>query len=380
MKPWIKWTAIGLVIAILAGGTVRTLSARKDKAAALEAQQTAQQTHVSIDLVSSDMMTAIQRELPLNVAISGTVSAVDTATIKAKVAGELQGLKVREGDPVRAGQVLGQIDPTEPDARLRQARQQAQAAKAQVDIAQRTHDNNQALVAQGFISSTALNVSQANLAAALATYAAAQSAADVSAKTVNDAVLRSPIDGFVSQRLAQSGERLGIDAHVLEVVNLSRLEMQAELTVGDAQQVKVGQTAQLRIQGLAEPVAARVARINPSASVGSRAVVIYLAITPGSALRHGLFAEGLLATGTVTTLAVPLSAVRTDKPKPYVQVVQGDVVQHVTVALGARSEVDGQTLVGVTGLAPGATVLAGTVGVLREGTRVKMAAAAQGAV
>lgn len=380
MKPWIKWTAIGLVIAILAGGTVRTLSARKDKAAALEAQQTAQQTQVSIDLVSSDMMTATQRELPLNVAISGTVSAVDTATIKAKVAGELQGLKVREGDPVRAGQVLGQIDPTEPDARLRQARQQAQAAKAQVDIAQRTHDNNQALVAQGFISSTALNVSQANLASALATYAAAQSAADVSAKTVNDAVLRSPIDGFVSQRLAQSGERLGVDAHVLEVVNLSRLEMQAELTVGEAQQVKVGQTAQLRIQGLAEPVAARVARINPSASVGSRAVVIYLAIAPGSALRHGLFAEGLLATGTVTTLAVPLSAVRTDKPQPYVQVVQGDVVQHVTVALGARSEVDGQTLVGVTGLAQGATVLAGTVGVLREGTRVKMAAAAQGAV
>lgn len=380
MKPWIKWTAIGLVIAILAGGTVRTLSARKDKAAALEAQQTAQQTQVSIDLVSSDMMTATQRELPLNVAISGTVSAVDTATIKAKVAGELQGLKVREGDAVRAGQVLGQIDPTEPDARLRQARQQAQAAKAQVDIAQRTHDNNQALVAQGFISSTALNVSQANLAAALATYAAAQSAADVSAKTVNDAVLRSPIDGFVSQRLAQSGERLGIDAHVLEVVNLNRLEMQAELTVGEAQQVKVGQTAQLRIQGLAEPVAARVARINPSASVGSRAVVIYLAIAPGSALRHGLFAEGLLATGTVTTLAVPLSAVRTDKPQPYVQVVQGDVVQHVTVALGARSEVDGQTLVGVTGLTPGATVLAGTVGVLREGTRVKMAAAAQGAV
>ena len=69
MKPWIKWTAIGLVIAILAGGTVRTLSARKDKAAALEAQQTAQQTQVSIDLVSSDVMTATQRELPLNVAI-----------------------------------------------------------------------------------------------------------------------------------------------------------------------------------------------------------------------------------------------------------------------------------------------------------------------
>jgi len=379
MKPWIKWTALGLVIAILAGGTVRTLSARKNKQAALEAQQLAQQTQVTVDLVSTDLLTATQRALPLNVAISGTVSAVNTAMIKARVAGELQGLKVREGDRVKAGQVLGQIDPTEPDARLRQTRQQAQAAKAQVDIAQRTHDNNQALVAQGFISSTALSVSQANLAAAQATFAAAQSAADVSAKSVSDTVLRSPIDGWVSQRLAQPGERLGIDAKVLEVVDLSRLEMQAELSVGDAQQVKVGQSAQLRVDGLPEPVAASVARINPSASVGSRAVVVYLAVAPGSALRHGLFAQGLLATGTLTTLAIPLSAVRTDKPKPYVQVVQSGKVEHTTVALGARSEVDGQTLVGISGVPEGATVLSGTVGVLREGTQVKVPAPAQGA-
>lgn len=377
MKPWIKWTAAGLVIAILAGGTVRTLSARKDTQAALEAQQLAQATQISIDLVPSDLFTASQRQLPLNVAISGTVTAVNTAMIKARVAGELQGLKVREGDRVRAGQVLGQIDPTEPDARLRQARQQAQAAKAQVDLAQRTQDNNQALVAQGFISSTALSSSQANLAAALANYAAAQSGADVSAKSVSDTVLRSPIDGFVSQRLAQPGERLGVDSRILEVVDLSRLEMQAELSVADAQQVQVGQTAQLQVQGLQEPIAAKVVRINPSASLGSRAVVVYLAIEPGSNLRHGVFAQGLLSTGTLSTVAVPLSAVRTDKPQPYVQVVRDGKVQHLTVTLGARSEVDGQTLVSLTGLPEGASVLAGTVGMLREGTLVKVPAAAQ---
>ena len=379
MKPWIKWTATGLVIAILAGGALRTLSARKDKQAALDAQQLAQTTQMSIDLVPGDLITASQRQLPLNVAISGTVAAVNTAMIKARVAGELQGLKVREGDPVRAGQVLGQIDSTEPDARLRQARQQAQAAKAQVDIAQRTQDNNQALVAQGFISGTALSASQASLAAAQANYAAAQSGADVSAKSVSDTVLRSPIDGFVSQRLAQPGERLGVDSRILEVVDLSRLELQAELSVADAQHARVGQTAQLQVQGLEEPIAAKVVRINPSASVGSRAVVVYLAIVPGSSLRHGLFAQGLLSTGTLSTLAVPLSAVRTDKPKPYVQVVRDGKVQHLTVTLGARSEVDGQTLVSLSGLPEGASVLAGTVGMLREGTVVMVPPETQGA-
>ena len=379
MKPWLKWTVVGVVIALMAGGTLRTLSARKDKAAALEAQQIAQKTQVSIDLLPTDLITVTPRQLPLNVAISGAINAVNTAMIKARVAGELRGLTVREGDQVRAGQVLGQIDPTEPDARLRQARQQAQAAKAQVDIAQRTQDNNVALVAQGFISPTALVSSQANLAAAQANYAAAQSAADVSAKNLSDTVLRAPISGFVSQRLAQPGERVAIDARVVEIVDLSSMEMQAELSTADALQVKVGQKAQLHIEGLAQPLSASVARINPSASVGSRAVLVYLALTPGSNLRNGLFAEGLLATGTLDTLAVPLSAVRTDKPKPYVQVVAGDHVQHLEVNLGPRSEVNDQTMVSIGGVPEGTTVISGTVGILREGTLVKLTAPAQGA-
>jgi RND family efflux transporter MFP subunit len=379
MKPWLKWTVFGLVVAVLAGGTVRTLSARKDKQAALEAQQTAQKTQVAIDLQPSELMTLSLRNLPLNVAISGAINAVMTAMIKARVAGELQGLKVREGDRVQAGQVLGQIDPTESDARLRQAHQQAQAAKAQVDIAQRTHENNLALVAQGFISNTALVSSQASLANAQATYAAAQSAADVSAKSLSDTVLRAPISGLVSQRLAQTGERVAIDGKVVEIVDLSRLEMQAELSAADALQVKVGQKAELHVEGLTQPVSATVVRINPSASVGSRAVLVYLAIAPGTNLRHGLFAQGSLAIGSLSTLAVPLSTVRTDKPQPYIQVIQGQEVQHKNVSPGPRSEVDGATLISITGVAEGTSVVAGTVGVLREGTQVKVIAPVKGA-
>ncbi|MDR3368961.1 efflux RND transporter periplasmic adaptor subunit [Rhodoferax sp.] len=379
MKPWLKWTVAGLVIAAMVAGTLRTLSARKDKQAALEAQQIAQKTQVSIDLFPADLIMVTTRKLPLNVAISGTINAVNTAMVKARVAGELLGLKVREGDRVRAGQVLGQIDPSDSDARLRQSRQQALAAKAQVDIAQRTHDNNVALTAQGFISNTALVSSLANLTAAQANYAAAQSAADISAKGLSDTLLRTPISGFVSQRLAQPGERLAIDTKVLEIVDLSQLEMQAELSSADALQVKVGQKAQLHVTGLAQGVSASVARINPSTSVGSRAVLVYLSIAPDTTLRDGLFAEGLLAIGTLNTLTVPLNAVRTDKPRPYVQVVKGDQVQHLDVTMGPRSEVDGQTLVSISGVPEGATVISGTVGILREGTLVKLATAAPGA-
>jgi len=379
MKPWIKWTAAALVLALLAAGAARMLAARKSRQAALEAQQLTQKTQVSIDLAASDLLQVKALTLRLGVGIAGPIKAVNTAVLKARIPGELRGLSVHEGDTVRQGQVLAHIDPSESDARVRQARQQAAAAKAQVDIAQRSFDNNRALVAQGFISGTALETSQANLAAAQANLAAAQSAVDLATKALDDTVLRAPISGQISQRLAQTGERVAVDARVVEIVDNRQLELEASLNAADSMQVKVGQSAQLRLEGLAQPVNAKVARINPSASVGSRAILVYLTVPTGTGLRHGLYAQGTLEVGSVNGLALPLSAVRTDKPQPYVQLVQQSQVQHINVGLGARGELAGQPLVIVTGVPEGARVIDGSVGSLRVGTQVKMAATTPGA-
>jgi len=374
MKPWLKWTLLTLIAVLLLAGGLRSLAARKAKQAALQAQQEAQKTQVSIALQQQDLIEVKVRTLPLTVALAGPVHAVHTAWVKARIGGELQGLSVREGDAVKAGQVLGHIDPTEAQARLRQARQQAQAAEAQVDIAQRGYDNNVALVAQGFISDTALASSQANLAAAQATFAAAQAGADVAAKNMEDTVLRAPISGQVSQRLAQPGERVGVDARVVEIVDLSQLELTAALSAADALQARVGQNATLQVEGSTQTVAARVVRINPGTSVGSRSVMVYLALLPHAALRHGQYAQGTLTVGGVQTTVVPLTALRTDQPQPYVQVVQDKQVRHVQVQPGVRSEVDGQTLVAVSGVSAGSAVITGSVGVLRAGTPVALTA------
>ena len=78
------------------------------------------------------------------------------------------------------------------------------------------------------------------------------------------------------------------------------------------------------------------------------------------------------------TLAVPLSAVRSDKPRPYVQVIRENLVQHQNVELGARSDVNQQTLVSITGVPEGTVVIAGSVGSLRMGTPIKTTAIATG--
>ena len=381
MSRWLKTALVLLaLIAVVALGW-RGYAARQ----ATRQAQSAPVKDPVIELSAIDLATAHVIELTSGLPISGALKAVNSAIVKARVPGELQGLTVREGDRVEAGQVIARVESTEYADRVRQAQQQADAAKAQVEIAQRQVDNNAALVRQGFISKTAADNSLASLNTAQANHRAAQAGIDVLRKSLADTVLRAPISGQVSQRLAQPGERVAPEARIVEIVDLSRLELEASISPADSVAVRVGQQALLRIEGVAQPVAATVARINPSAQAGSRSVLIYLTVAAQPGLRQGLFAQGQLATETQRALAVPLNAVRTDKPLPYVQVVEGDRIAHRTVQTGVRGEVDGELWVAVQGVADGARLLRGAAGVVREGTQVKLAApvapasAAQGA-
>ena len=370
MKSWLKWALLALVVALLASGVWRALSARKVQREAV-AQLDAKNTQAVVELGATDVVQVKTRELATGLAISGALKAVNTAMVKARVAGELQGLSVREGDSVKAGQIIARVDATEYKARVQQAQQQAQAARAQVDIARRNFDNNRSLVQQGFISKTAADSSTASLAAAEATYQAAQAGADVASKALQDTVLRAPIAGLISQRLAQPGERVSVEARIVEIVDLRQLELEASLSASESVAVRVGQNAVLQIEGVSQPVTAKVIRINPSTLAGSRAVLVYLSVDAAPGLRQGLFAQGTLGIDHVQALAVPLSAVRTDQPQPYVQLISGHQVLHQTVEMGARGERDGQTLVSIKGLAENANVLSGSVGTLRAGTVVK---------
>lgn len=365
----------GVALAVLIAGGARWASQRN---AAAPVPTTAPVANV-IELGAGDVVPVTRMDMVLGLPVSGTLKASQMAMVKARVAGELMDLVVREGDKVQAGQVIARIDPTEYQARERQAKQQADAAMAQVDIAQKQFDNNQALVAQGFISQTALQNSTATLNGAKATHMAAMAALDVTRKALEDTTIRSPISGQIAQRLAQPGERVALDGRVVEVVNLAQLELEAALTAADASLVRPGMKAQMKIEGMDDPVTAKVLRISPTAQAASRSVLVYLGIEGQEGLRQGLFTEGTLGTRSIQALAVPLSSVRTDKPQPYVQVLEADQVRHVTVQPGTRTEktLNNITLtwVEVQGLSEGAQVLSASAGSVREGTQVKFTAA-----
>lgn len=371
---WIPWLLLALVALALAFGVVRALGKRQAQQSAASAAAQALQQAPVYELSEQDVVPVQHVSLSRSVAVSGSLKAVQTAAVKARVAGEVRGLNKREGDTVRAGEVLARIDSTEAQARVRQASQQAQAAQSQVSIARRTLENNQALVRQGFISSTALETSTANLAGAEANHQAALSALDIARKALDDTTLRAPLAGLVSARLVQNGERVGVDARLLDIVDLSAFELEAALAPADAAAVAPGQQVSLSVEGLTQPVSAAVARINPSVQAGSRSVLVYLKVPAAPGMRQGLFAQGQIVTGQLQADAAPLSVVRNDKPQPYVQLLRDGVVRHQTVQIDNQGLLGREPMVALQGIPAGTVLLRAQAGLIRDGTAVRLTA------
>jgi len=365
-----KKFTFGLALLALAG--LLTFGFQKGWIGKRAAESTTSKTPsaVGIELADSDVAIAQKMTMTQGLPVSGTLKAVRSAMVKARVAGELMLLEVREGDAVKMGQIVARVDSTEYLARQQQAQQQAEAARAQVEMAQRQFDNNNALVSQGFISKTALDTSIANLNGTKATYQAALSALDVATKALDDSILKAPLNGFVSQRFAQPGERVAPEARIIEIVDLSQLELEATLTSAEAMNVKLGQIAKLNVEGSSEEVSARVLRINPSTQTGSRSVLVYLGLQSHPLLRQGVFVQGSLGTQKVQAIVVPLESVRADKSKPYVQTLKEGKVLHVQVEIGAKGEANGKAVMALKEIEEGTEVLAPSAGAVIDGTLV----------
>jgi len=195
---------IVILLIIIAGGVTWTL---KQKSVVKPTPVTAPIAAAAptLEFLPSEIFTAKPLELQQTLSLTGALRAVDISSVKARVAAEVREISVREGDTVRAGQIVARMDATEFQARVDQARGTLNAARAQLDIATKNRDNNRTLVEKGFISKNAFDNSASQYATAEANVEAAKGALDVVQKLVNDTVIRSPISGVVAMRYVQAG-------------------------------------------------------------------------------------------------------------------------------------------------------------------------------
>jgi len=367
-KRWMIPVAVIVVIAV-AGGVMSTRPVKPvapDKVTA----------PAVMELASADVFTVVARDLREQLPVSGALTAQQQAIVKSKVAGEVRDTPLAEGVRVRRGDVVVRLDTADLQARVGVQEGAFDDARARLALANKNRENSNALLKQKFISQNALDTSQNGVDLALAAVKSANAQLDIARRARDDAQVRSPIDGIISKRYVQVGEKAAPDMALFAVVDLSRLILEALVPASDIPRVQVGQGVRFAVDGFDQRVfTGEVVRINPAAETGSRALIVYVAVANADgALKSGMYATGGITLRTAAQVpAVPLAALRSSAGVSTVlRIDNGKIVEQV-VQTGLRNEAEG--MVEITGgLTPGMQVLAVRLDGIKAGSLVKLPA------
>jgi len=365
---WLLVLACLLVAGVAAAMLKRQAPPAATKAAAAPAPYV-------LEFLPADIGRVERGDLRRLLPVTGSLRALDQATVKAKVAGDVREVLVREGEAVKAGQVLVRMDASDYQARLVQARGALDAARGQLDIATKARDSNKALLAKGFISKNAYDNAASQYDIARANVESARGALDVAQKAVADTVIRAPISGLVSGRSVQPGEKVAIDSRLLDLVDLSRMEMAAAVPASEVVNVAVGQQMPVTIEGMQHALSGKVVRINPATEAGSRSILVYIRLdNPDNILRVGMFGEAKLTVARKSgVLAIPRSALHSDMGSSYVYAIEnGKVVRRRVVTGMQGDDGHGDAVEIVDGLDAGMQIVQANLGELRPGASARI--------
>jgi membrane fusion protein, multidrug efflux system len=318
-----------------------------------------------------------EHALQVGPAISGTLAAERSATMRAEVGGAIVALNVDAGQSVARGAVLARID----DAGLRDAYESAKAAvttsEMNAQLARKNAERAQALTAAGATAERDLEVAQWTATSAESQLADAKARLSSAEKQLDKTVVRAPFNGVVSERPANLGDVLQSGNPILTVIDPTTLKFDGAIPAEDREGVKVGTPVSFTVSGTSAPITGHVSRMNPALDPATRQVRVTVAVpNEGGRLLAGLFAEGRVATSTRSSVVVPNEAVDRKGIRPFVVRIKDGRVDRVEVELGVIDEAQEQTEV-LQGLAAGDTLLLGGARGLPPGTLVRVGSPAE---
>lgn len=333
-------------------------------------------------------------------ASAGEVMAERDAQVRAEISGRVLAVKHRRGDRVKKGDPIVILDASDLDARLRQAQATLEAQRAQVaqadahaEAAKKTAEREKSLAEKGAepqqLADDAEARSKEGDAAAQAAHAQLDQAAaalQVAKVARSHAELTSPFDGLLADLTVDPGDALTVGAMVFQVVDDSRLRVEAPIDEADIGKVQVGQKATLRLDALPDhPVAGVVSRMDPTVrrdEKGARTLKLEVEVTDlkdamAKGLRPGMSANVDVRVAEKDGLVyLPTNVIVGRGTKRTVYVVEGGMAKERQLQVGLnsweRSEV-------ASGVQEGEEVISSlNVKGLADGAPVKVAGASAG--
>jgi len=344
--------------------------------AAACAKQTAPPPRIT---VNAPVATVQRASLPAFHSVAGTVRAETASTLAANVIGTIVRVNVAEGDRVRKGDVLVQIEARDLRANADRAgagrveiERAIDAAAANAQLAEATFQRFDALRQRGSASQQEYDEAKSRRDAARAEVARLGArrgevrAAAAQAQAVLDYTsVRAPIDGVVTARLVDPGAQAAPGVPLLTIENATATRVDASVPEDVA--VRAGDTAWVEARG--ERREARVIRVQPSVNAASRASLVQLEI--GQPVRAGTYVRVSFATGARDAVTVPENALVERGQLTSVFVVGSDAVARMRlVTIGARQAGTAEVL---SGLDAGESIVTDPEGV-RDGVVVRRSA------
>ena len=294
---------------------------------------------------------------------AGTLERRREMALSFRIPGVLTAMKVEAGDRVSAGQLVAAIDPAGVDARQQQT--QADLERARRDI-----ERDKTLFEKGYVSRQRIDDRQSSLKAAQAAYDAARF-------DRRWASLLSPASGVVLERRAQTGEVVAAGQVVARIADLSSpLVLRLPLAARDASRVRVGDSAQVKVEDLAEQtLSGRVTRVGEAADTRTGAISVEIELSaPPAALRSGQVAHATLSVraapgATSAYTRIPAEAVlEANGQRAFVYRFDGGKARRTAVGFGGF---DGDDAL-VSGLPDGTQVITAGAGFVADGEAVRV--------
>lgn len=306
-------------------------------------------------------------------AISGTLVADRTASIRAELSGSVVAVLLDPGSPVSKGTPLVRIDDAAIRDALLSARSGVTQAELAADIAKREQERAEKLLAAGAIAQSAAELARRAALGAVAALDDAKARLAGAQKNMDNTVVKAPYDGIVSERQVNPGDVVAPGAPLVTVVDPSTMRLEGAVPADQLGAVRLGAPVAFTVTGYpGRSFTGTISNIYPSADPGTRQVRLYARIpNVGRGLVAGLYATGRVASTTHDGIVAPLNAVDQRGLRPAVSRLRGGKTERVEVTLGTRDEATERVEI-TAGVAAGDTLLVGSAQGITPGTPLRV--------
>lgn len=351
------------------------------------------------DAVKAPVLTASETLQPIYHEAAGTIQARTAGTISAKLMGTVLELHVKEGDQVKAGDLLVSIDTRQVSAQLEQARaavaetRQAaaaaeaarEAAQANADLTAATFERYQKLLADDSVSQQEYDevatrnrqaqsaLTQSDEMAKASRYRVKQTESGLSAASVSygDAKVQAPFDGIVVTTMVEVGDLASPGKPLLTLESTGGFEMAVDLPETLFKTVSVGEKVTIRIAALQDlSVTGKISAVSPSADARSRSFLVKVDLPESAPVHAGMFARAPFPVGQEHLVLIPPTAVLHQGHLTGIFILDDEnIARFRLIRTGRQLEMGVEVL---SGLQPGTRFVSNPPPTLLDGTPVEV--------